>query len=566
MAVTKIGKQWCGVQRQLGNGYIETCYNLYMDPDDSSIAAYLRVSGICIYAETEAELLELLPASIQIDIGEDSYQYSADGNVMRGAYSPSGNWMPFYSCVYSTAHMDIPTDLSTFTLDVSVAIQETVELSFTETGHRPVYRSMTVPERMYTGTPYEFQFDSTVPAGGLYRSTASLTWFPKATGYYTTQIYESGYYDANTKLDDAESWFSSVYFAVANRDSLPGAQAALLTANAQVVVQTVYLSDSFTGGCAIMELQASVPVSPRDEVDASLAPVITGVAVSASPAEAVINGQYVHRQASLTFTPTVQYKYGDTLSYLNSDVSGYSYANSVSVQAGGVTPGESYVRPDTGDTETAGETSVRGISITATGAKWKLASSVYDSYYTVLYYHYPRFESFSIHRCTTSTAATDYLYDGTYYTKDDYGAYCLIEYVLDFSSLDGENETEFVIQYGTHRMEVTPGADGQGFVVVPAATTQSMNIIGILYDNYIPYGVAFQQRLSTAGILMDFLAGGKGMAFGKKATEANALDISPDWSLLFYQATVGAYSGTTRQDLVSWMHDIDTRLTALESS
>ena len=73
-------------------------------------------------------------------------------------------------------------------------------------------------------------------------------------------------------------------------------------------------------------------------------------------------------------------------------------------------------------------------------------------------------------------------------------------------------------------------------------------------------------RLSTAGILMDILAGGKGVAIGKTATTENALDISSDWKLLFYQATVGDYNGASTEELVPWMHSIDARLTALENS
>ena len=88
-----------------------------------------------------------------------------------------------------------------------------------------------------------------------------------------------------------------------------------------------------------------------------------------------------------------------------------------------------------------------------------------------------------------------------------------------------------------------------------------------LIDKFYPYGIVAKITLSTAGILLDYLAGGKGMAVGKVATQQNALDIASDWKLLFYNADVGAYnSNTSSQDLVSWMHAVDSRLTALERS
>ena len=94
-----------------------------------------------------------------------------------------------------------------------------------------------------------------------------------------------------------------------------------------------------------------------------------------------------------------------------------------------------------------------------------------------------------------------------------------------------------------------------------------MDVALELTDNFYPYGILATMRLSTSGILLDYLAGGKGMAVGKTATEPMALDIAKDWKLLFYQADVGAYhDDTSSEDLVSWMHDVDTRLTALENS
>ena len=142
----------------------------------------------------------------------------------------------------------------------------------------------------------------------------------------------------------------------------------------------------------------------------------------------------------------------------------------------------------------------------------------------------------------------------------------MAEFQVSFSSLDGENQTSMTLQYGTHRISVTPDATGYGFVVFPANTAVSLNVNIVLYDNFMPYGVAATRRLSTASILIDYLSGGKGMAIGKAATEQSALDIASDWKLLFYQATVGSYNGDDEQDLIAWMRQVDDRLEYLENS
>ena len=528
-------------------------------------APFLQVNGASVYSDTKEILASILPLSVRIEVGNTTYAYTISSSISTGAYSPSGTRMPYYAILVSSENIEIENSGQTFTINVSLTPRNGTPVTFTETGHSPLSNSITCPDRVYTGAAYQYAMRNAVPGGAFYQSNASLVWSPSKDGLYTTQIYEEGYADAYTKLSDAMAGFSVFYFAVANRDNLPGSEAAALTSDASVTFRTYYRSSDFTNGCLVTEIITSVPVAPRDEVDPSLAPVITDVAVTASPAEAVINQKYVHRQATLTFTPVIQFKYGDTLAYLSSDKSGNRFASSVSCPAIGVTPGDEYVRPDTGATETAGNTSVDSITISAIGNKWRIASDGYLKCYDVLYYSAPRFNTFTIHRCSVSSTTTNYKYGNTYYAKDDFGAYVLIEYEVAFSDLDGTNDPSMLVQYGTHRVVGTWDSNGYGFVVGAAPTTSSMNIVCVLYDVLMPYGVAISSRLSTGAVLADFLAGGRGVAFGKPATEPNAMDISSDWKLLFYQATVGAYDGTARTDLVSWMHDVDTRLSKLES-
>lgn len=534
---------------------------------DASETPHINVNGLSIYSDSAEVLTAILPATIAIQINDGEPYIITTGSVISsGAYSPSSEWMSNYILVSSEYNFDIPTNSQTFTINITVTPQNGDPFSFSEDACAPIANTLTCPQRMYTGRVYTFNLQNSIAAGGMYKTVAELTWYPKIVGTYTTQVYEVGYVDSYTQVDMATDRFSAIQFAIANRDGLSGADAASLITDANIVVQTRYMSSDFNNGIVIFETTAAVPTAPRDEVDAELAPVLTesDLLIIAYPETSEINGKYVHKQATLTCVPTAQYKYGDSLSYIQYGDK-KRYGGSISFQANGVTPGTEYVRPDTGDTEIATNESVSSFSISVCGAKWKLQSDVINKAYSVLWYHPPILSEFALHRCAVSSTSTEYQYDGVYYEKDDFGSYCLIEYQVDFSPLDNSNTTDMIIQYGTHRLTFTPTYSQAGFIVVPAPAAQAMDVIISLYDLLYPYGVAMKQRLSTGAILIDFLNGGTGMAVGKAATESNALDIASDWDLLFYQATVGAYSGTSSISLVPWMHDIDDRLAVLES-
>ena len=561
MALAKMAQQWDGVQRAISNCKLETCYSVYVDTYGGNELPQLRIAGLSIYADTATALQAVLPATVRIDIGNSTYTYHIDSTVSNGAYSPSGNWMQYYASLTSQTYMDMPAASGTFNIGVTVTAQNGTALQFTETAHKPLQNSITPPSQMVTGRAHAFTFSEPVNAGGNYTSSAVLTWRQESNAVLT----EVGFVDPYTKVSETSSAFSAVYFAVPNQIIYIGPSSISQISSATVNVRTYYQSSDFTNGCLIMDTTCSTQIQPREEVDASLAPVITGITMSADPAEAIVNGKYVHKRATVTFTPSVRFQYGDTLASLYTNASGSRYAVSASLPAEGVTPGETYVRPDTGVEEIAGDTTVRGLTMNVTGNKWKLTSSDYSVYYNVLYYHEPKFLYFNIYRMSVSQITTQWYYNGTYYKKDDYGAYCLIDYQASFSDLDGQNDPSLVVQYATHRIAAPMDAAGCGFVVVPANTSVSIDILGMLYDVYVPYGVVAKRRLSTGMILLDYLNGGKGMAVGKAATAQNTLDIADGWQLLFYQATVGAYSGSSEQDLVAWMHDIDDRLTALEN-
>ena len=490
--------------------------------------------------------------------------YSIDESIRTGGYSPLGNWMPYFVLIMSNDDLGIPSDGELFTLSVSIDSEQN-HYAFTEHCCSPRANSISAPASMVTGKVYTFQASNALLAGGSYRTESSITWRPVIEGVYTTQVSESGYVNPQTKTDMATSNFNSVMFAVPNIDKLP-AYEATGASNAVVNIRTYFMSSDFADGIIITDLTAAVPLSPREEVDEELKPVLTTslVDIAGSPELSIVNGKFTHRQTTVACTPNAQFQFGDSLSYIHISDGTNRFSGSISFPAVGIAPGTEYVRPDTGEQDTATDESICGITISVVGNKWGLSSDEVTATYTVLYYYMPRFTEFSVHRASVSTAATDYQYNGTHYKKDDFGAYCLILYKVDYCDLQGYNDYSAMLQYGTHRQAITPELGTLECIVVPANTEQTLDVIITQYDIYYPYGVSAKLRLSTANVLIDFLAGGKGMAIGKTATVENALDISPTYRLLFYNATVGAYQGTSQRDLVAWMHDTEAKIAALE--
>ena len=574
LAMQKLSDTWNGIRRDYVNDNeedysVETCYTLHADMDSSAAGAYLNVSGISIYASEGSILPAMLPftVTVQIDDGE-IYTYTSTDTVLHGAYSPSGSWMQYYVYITSSTEMPVPVGGESFQITVTVTPNEGTGVSFTESCCGPSSNTVLPPSEMVTGRAYQFIAANPFVADATHRTSVVLTWRPFVDGSYLAKVSDYGYYDPYTRTEDAPSDFSSFYFAIVNPDSIPRASGEYSASEATVRVKTLYLSEDFTNGILITDLTFTVPITPRTEIDSSLKPVLTEsmINIIPDPIESSINNKYVHRQTTLYCTPEAGFQFGDSTFYITTGDGANRFTPSISFTVIGVTPGTEYVRPDTGNTEIAGEESISSVTMSVTGDKWRITSDPVTITYPVLYYHVPRLDSFSIHRCTTSGVATDYQYNGTYYKKDDFGAYCLIEYTPVFCSLDSENECSMIIQYGTHTMAITPTSGASSYVVVAANTEQTLDVIIFMYDLFTPYGVSAQLRLSTANVLIDFLANGKGMAVGKNATTQNALDIANGWSLLFYQATVGAYNGSSSTSLIPWMHNVDSRLTALENS
>lgn len=102
---------------------------------------------------------------------------------------------------------------------------------------------------------------------------------------------------------------------------------------------------------------------------------------------------------------------------------------------------------------------------------------------------------------------------------DDMGEYALLTLRGAFGDMAGQNEATLSYGYG-NQLQVEPVASGQVAVqrVIPADSTQTLTIWAVLRDRLMASPKA-TTVLSIGYATLDFLSGGKGIAFGTTATK-----------------------------------------------
>ena len=160
-------------------------------------------------------------------------------------------------------------------------------------------------------------------------------------------------------------------------------------------------------------------------------------------------------------------------------------------------------------------------------------------------YYTPSFPNIAVHRCDS---------DGT---QNDNGAYCLIEWTVSICPIANKNSKKLTISTPSGNSELTLSNYYQGgSMIVPASTESSYDITFTASDDLKSFTRTL--RLSTSGVIIDFLRGGKGVAFGKVASYENAVEVSQDWDLICYKMLI---SGT---DVNKWMSEMLSRMRAVE--
>ena len=559
MAIAKMKENWVGKKRTQNNVTIESCYSLYADMANASTTPYLCLNNFSVYANTKSPIANMLPLKISIRINSGTtYTFTSDSYPSMSGNSPSSAWMAYYVCVSSNTHIPIPGNATAFTINVTVKPASGNTITFTEAACGPSSNTVTSASNLlYTGKVYTFNCANNVPVGTNFTNSTKLYWDPLA--HYNGNIIFSnsaaininGYVDAYTTTTNASAAFNKFYFALHNAAGLNND--AQFRENASITLTVRYKSADFQNGIMITYCSMTVLAQPRYEIDAGLKPEInaSGYTVTATPSNTVINGKYIDKKTQLTLKATGKFKYGDSL-VPGSNTSTF-YATTSGGSPSDLQRQEKYF-------------------VYVQGQKWGEAAYNANTAFTctVLFYEEPKLVSHAMHRCRVVSSDDGsgkcYTYGGTVYKLDDEGGNCLIEYSVKFTPLDNTNTKKLVITYSSGSKTITPSSyTASGFIVVPANTESAMDVTFKLYDKFYTSGLdAGTYRLSTAGVIMDFLNGGRGIGIGKVAEERNCLDINPNWTLMLYKATVGDYSAGTAKNLVSWMKDIDNRLATLE--
>ena len=159
----------------------------------------------------------------------------------------------------------------------------------------------------------------------------------------------------------------------------------------------------------------------------------------------------------------------------------------------------------------------------------------------IVQYNAPSFTSIAIHRCTAAGV------------QDDSGDHCLIEWKVSISTILNKNSKNLSISHpdGVTNIALTSYTQS-GSLITNADIESSHDIVFTLKDDLNE--VVRTLRLSTAGVIMDFLAGGKGIGLGKVAEISEAVEVSPAWYFICHKLKLG------ETDIAEWMQEIEKRL------
>lgn len=169
---------------------------------------------------------------------------------------------------------------------------------------------------------------------------------------------------------------------------------------------------------------------------------------------------------------------------------------------------------------------------------------------SIVNYSAPSYTNLSVHRCNQ---------DGT---ANDNGGYVKIEWGVMIVSINDQNAKALIIDHPQGRQSYNPLDDYvmSGELIVEADTDSSYNIVFMLSDSIYNGSNAITRsiQLSTAGVIMDWLFGGRGVSFGKVAEMEYALEVGQNWDLVAYKMLLN------NVDVVQWIKEMASRMDAIE--
>ena len=257
-------------------------------------------------------------------------------------------------------------------------------------------------------------------------------------------------------------------------------------------------------------------------VPATVVPSISAVTVEDTNATVVERIQaYVRLLSQLSVSITAAGSYGSTISSYRSSLDGVQYTTASFTASKRLS--------------TAGEMT---LTVTVTDSRGRTAT--YTTTFTVLDYSYPSITLFKAERCNADGSAAQvdgtnvrYSFSGKVAALNNKnGLSCVVYYKLKSATAWTVGEQMTITSY-------TVTATNKKLTQTFAALS-SYDIKVRLTDYF--YYVEQAVSIGTKGVIMDFLASGNGIAFGKVAEESECADFG--WPLKLSSPLAVAYGGT----------------------
>lgn len=239
------------------------------------------------------------------------------------------------------------------------------------------------------------------------------------------------------------------------------------------------------------------------KVPASVKPVVSDIAVSeATSGLASKFGAFIQGYSKLKVVTTAAGSYSSTIKSYSVKILGKTYS---------------------GSTITSDAITISGsvaVNVTVTDSRGRTGTSTENV--TVSAYSKPTITAFTAQRCNSNG------------TLNDEGEYVKLSYAFDITTLSDKNDKSYTIAYKLK--------SASNFTTLTSGSAYSLNTTYIpsaafsadeSYDFRLTVSdyfneISFDSDVPTAFTLIDFLASGNGMAFGKVANKANTLEIALD--------------------------------------
>lgn len=307
-----------------------------------------------------------------------------------------------------------------------------------------------------------------------------------STSFTHTIKFKFGSYSATIATDVGASFIYPVQLAMASY---------LTNATSGTGTFTVY---TYSGSTLIGSKTVNITLN----VPSSIVPSISGAATTEANSDVTI-GLFVQNISKINVAITASGSYGSTISEYTSTFEGKTY------------------KGQTFTIESLDVSGDRELSVTVKDSRGR--TTTYTRTITINEYANPNISAFSAYRCDAGGL------------EDDSGSYVRFTYSFNITPLENKNAHVVKIQYKLNDAadwtDLTSNANYSGVNVVYKSGSifdpnHTYNVRLYVEDSF--NSTSMQLDINTETTTIDFLAGGKGISFGKVAENEEEVDIAWD--------------------------------------